>query len=167
MKYIFTLAFLLIVQTIQAQNLSLDQLVSLQTKDLEYVNEFLVSRGWQFDSSQAETDDKMGRAVWAHGKSNFDPEIAEAWFDLVYSPGYESTIRYQTHNKTQYTVIKNRMAALGMKLLSSEIVEDGLLSVYLGNYFAIKITSSSSRDSAVATYIFTVIKKEIYLKSLD
>lgn len=167
MKYIFTLAFLLIVQTIHAQNLSLDQLVSLQSKDLEYINEYLVSRGWQFDSSEAETEEDMGRAIWAYGKSDFEPEKATAWFNLIYSPGYESTILYQTHNKSQYTLIKNRIAALGMKLFRSQIVEDGLISVYLGKNYAVKVVSSSSEGSAVAKYIFTIVKKEVYLESLD
>lgn len=167
MKYILTLSFLILIQTIQAQILSLDQLVNLQTKDLEYVNEFLVSRGWQFDSSEAETDEDMGKAIWGYGKSDFDPEKAVAWFYLIYSPGYESVIRYQTHNKSHYTSIKNRIAALGMKLVDSQIVDDGLYSVYLGKNYAIKVISSSSRDSAVAKYIFTVIKKEDYLNSLE
>ena len=167
MKYLITLILLLSFETSKAQSLTLDQLVNLQTKDLEYVNEFLLNRGWRFDSSVAETDDRMGRAVWAFGKSEFDTERAVGWFNLIYSPGYESTITYQIHNKNFYSLIKNRITALGMKLVASEILDDGLLSVYTGQRYAVKIVSSSSSDEIVPKYIFTILPKSQYYNSLD
>ena len=82
MKYLITLIILLSFENSKAQSLTLDQLVNLQTKDLEYINEFLLNRGWRFNSSVAETDDRMGRAIWVFEKSGFDTEKAVGWFDL-------------------------------------------------------------------------------------
>ncbi|WP_305662857.1 hypothetical protein [Daejeonella sp.] len=167
MKYLITLILLLSFETSKGQSLTLDQLVNLQMKDLEYVNEFHLNRGWRFDSSVVETDDRMGRAVWAFGKSEFDTERAVGWFNLIYSPGYESTITYQIHNKNFYSLIKNRITALGMKLAASEILDDGLYSVYVGQKYAVKIVSSSSSDEIVPKYIFTILPKSQYYNSLD
>lgn len=167
MKYFFALIVLLTFQNVNAQSLTLDQLVNLQAKDLEYVNEFLLNRGWRFDSSVAETEDSMGTAIWAFGKSEYDTERAVGWFRLLYSPGYESSIKYQIHSKNYYTLIKNRITSLGMKLVNSEILDEGLLSVYVGQKYAVKILSSSSTDEAVSKYIFYFLTKNEYYNSLE
>ena len=167
MKYLITLIILLSFENSKAQSLTLDQLVNLQTKDLEYINEFLLNRGWRFNSSVAETDDRMGRAIWAFGKSEFDTEKAVGWFDLIYSPGYESAITYQIHNKSYYSLIKNRITALGMKQVASEILDDGLYSVYVGQKYAVKIVSSSSSEETTPKYIFTILTKSEYYKSVE
>lgn len=167
MKYLFTLFILISCQSSIAQSLTLDQLVNLQTKDLEYVNEFLLNKGWRFDSSEAETDETMGIAIWAFGKSEFDTEKAVGWFRLMYSPGYQSSIMYQIHSKSYYTLIKNRITGLGMKLVASEILDDGLFSVYVGQKYAVKIISSSSSEEVVPKYIFTILTKSEYYNSLE
>lgn len=167
MKHLLTLIILFTFSSVQAQYLTLDQLVNLQTRDLEYVNLFLVNKGWDFNSAEAETDETMGDAVWAYGKSEVDSERATAWFHLRYSQGYQSSIVYQMNSKTHYTLIKNRVVALGMKLVSSEIIDDGLLSVYIGKNYAVKIVSSAAKEDASAKYLFTILTKESYLNSLD
>ena len=86
---------------------------------------------------------------------------------MIYSPGYESAITYQIHNKSYYSLIKNRITALGMKQVASEILDDGLYSVYVGQKYAVKIVSSSSSEETTPKYIFTILTKSEYYKSVE
>ena len=166
MKFLLILCLVLFAQPGKAQNVTFDQLISLQSKNLEYINEFLIARGWEFNGSKAETDEDLGEARWSFGKSAYDDK-AKGWFNLGYSVGYQSTIDYQIHNKFQYTQMKSRMNALGMKVVLSEIQDSGLFSVYLGKNYAVKVKSSISEENSVPTYIFTILTKQRYLNSLE
>ena len=167
LKYYLAFILSVLIFTVQAQNLTFDQLIKMQNQNLEQINEGLVNVGWVFHSSNAETTDKLGKATWKFRQSEYDPKKALAWFELNYSEGYESIIKYQVHNRVQYNLLKARINALGMKLVSSEILDEALYSVYLGKNFVVEINSSNSEGASFPSYQFTIQKKEAYLNSLS
>ena len=54
-----------------------------------------------------------------------------------------------------------------MKQVASEILDDGLYSVYVGQKYAVKIVSSSSSEETTPKYIFTILTKSEYYKSVE
>ncbi|POY34706.1 hypothetical protein C3K47_18910 [Solitalea longa] len=159
LKLFLTLLFCLISFLSYGQYLNFDQLISLQSKSLDNINDYLNSKGWQFSHSSEKDNDGYSTAYWAYGKSDFDEGKALAWFELHYKESYENRISYQVFNKNQYSIIKSRVLALGMKQLKSWINDNSINAVYAGKNYVAYISQSSEEYKSLTTYVFRIFNK--------
>lgn len=164
MKYLLILIILITYSKGFSQALTFDDLIRLQSQDLESVNDFLIGKGWSFSSSKKETETKYGTADWGLNITEYGEEKkASAWFSLDYSLGYTSRIYYQVFHKTPYMLIKSKIVSLGMKVVDSSIEKDALRTTYFGKNFAVVVTTELSK-SAISSYQFKLYAKEDYIR---
>lgn len=108
------------------QDLNLQELVELQSKNLDYINSFLSKKGWDFHESEVLTDETFldyKAVAWSY-KINSYNEKAQAWFRLFQLLGNQNAIQYQT-NKTHYEELKraamSRANSLGAKVSANSL----------------------------------------------
>jgi hypothetical protein len=141
--------------------LSLDQLIEVGNKDFEEVNDYVSSKGWQFDKAADESEGKSAKISWGFNKSkdHFDDSWkATAWLKLC-NPGNQQYITYQFHNANYYSLYKTKIAAYGMEKWGSDIKGNSIETIYSGANYLISISVSSNEDSGGTTYVISVLKK--------
>ncbi len=151
---------------VKAQFISFDELILLQKKDLTEINDFLTLRGWDFSTSEEETETTLSKAIWAFGRTEWEEGKAQAWFYLFSKQGNENRIIYQIHNRTNYNKIFARIKSLGMKKIKSEVLDNTIYSDYEGKNFIVRILQSSEENETVTTYQFQIFTKDDYLSMM-
>ena len=148
------------------QKLSLTDLQNISNKtNWEYVNQYLMNKGWEYYDSEKGTSTKYNTITWSYNKSSYNDE-AEAWFYLYTFEGLPNKINYSVFNKPSYTLIQKSLSAKGYKLSDSEIEDNEIISTYTNSKFILKITTqkrdkedNSYRNESITAYKFLLIKK--------
>lgn len=148
------------------QKLSLTDLQNISNKtNWEYVNQYLMNKGWEYYDSEKGTSTKYNTITWSYNKSSYNDE-ANAWFYLYTFEGLPNKINYSVFNKPSYTVIQKSLSENGYKLSDSEIEDNEIISTYTNNKFILKITTqkrdkedNSYRNESITAYKFLLIKK--------
>ena len=97
MRKIILGLILILSNSIIAQNLNLEEVLSLQKKDLIEVEEYLSAKDWNFIEGKKESDDIFGSVIFAFNKSSNDDE-AESFIHYYYSDSIKR-INVQIHKK--------------------------------------------------------------------
>ena len=148
------------------QKLSLTDLQNISNKtNWEYVNQYLMNKGWEYYDSEKGTSTKYNTITWSYNKSSYNDE-ANAWFYLYTFEGLPNKINYSVFNKPSYTVIQKSLSAKGYKLSDSEIEDNEIISTYTNSKFILKITTqkrdkedNSYRNESITAYKFLLIKR--------
>lgn len=149
-----------------AQDLSLTDLQNIcQKTNWEYVNQYLMNKGWEFYESEKGSSTQYNTITWSYNKSYDDK--AEAWFYLFTYEGFPNKISYSVFNKPAYTKIQNSLNSNGYKLKDSEINNNEITSKYANNVYFLEITTEkrekkneySYYDESITAYNFQLIKK--------
>jgi len=123
-----------------AQNLSLSDLQTICNKsNWEYVNQYLMNKGWEFYNSEKGSSTQYNTIIWSFNKSYNDK--AQAWFHLYTYEGFPSKIYYTVFNKPAYLKIHNSLNSNGYKLINSEINDNEVISKYANNKYILEITT--------------------------
>jgi len=171
-KLVFITTLLMLFQnTCEAQNLTVDQVLSLRTKSLSHVDEYLTTKKWEMISANEPSEDKMGTLSFAYNKSNYDDK-AESFLQYYYNN--ESTsrnrINIQVNKASNYNNYIIRIKSLGFKLQNSFVEDGDLVKVYEKNGITIKINTSTQKDdfsSTKTTYSFFVLSTSSYYNLYD
>lgn len=177
-KKILLLSFILcssLVNFVNGQDLTLSELITLQSKDLDYVNNYLTKKKWDFNSSSVDTIaeyNKYTTVSWSYNKSDWGNK-AQAWFYFYQQTGYENGIGYHT-GKTNFNKIKNLVLNSGFKLVNTTALNEEIKSKYRNNKLEIVFTTSkydneeysSSNDIAyfISMFNFKEIEEQILIE---
>lgn len=163
---IATIIVLIFSSKILAQNLSLNDLQTICNKsNWEYVNQYLMKKGWEYFESEKGSSSKYNTITWSMNKSYDDK--AEGWFYLYTFEDFPNKISYSVFNNPAYSKIQNSLNSLGYKLTNSEIKNNEITSTYSNNKFILEITTEkrekkddySYNDKSIIAYRFLLIKK--------
>lgn len=147
------------------QNLSLTDLHNICNKtNWEYVNQFMMNKGWEYSGSKKGNSEKYSTIIWSLNKS-YD-EKAEGWFHLYTYENFPNKINYSVFNKPAYTKIQKSLNSNGYKLTNNKIEDNEIISTYKNSKFILKITTEKrekkdnySFEKSITAYDFLLIKK--------
>ena len=127
-----------------SQNLNFDQILSLRTKSLSNVEEYLTSNKWELLEANEPKDDKMGSINFAYNKSRYDDK-AESFIYFYYSNVSTSNNRLliQVNKISNYNTYLAKIKFLGYKLLKTYVEDGDLIKIYQTNSTTIKIKTST------------------------
>jgi len=146
----------------KAQGFSLDQLISLQKKDVIELNDYLLSKGWSFSNSTDEKADQYGVSTWAYKKNEYSDGKAQAWLSLWFANDNENRLVYAISSKANYQIIKKSIISYGMKKINSEIGHNIITTDYQGKHFTIRIQSISDESEFITSYKFIIYSSSDY-----
>jgi hypothetical protein len=160
-KIILLFFVTLFINNCDAQNLTLDQVLNLRTKQLSYIDEYLTTKKWSMLSAEEPTDENMGNISFAYNKGIYDDK-AESFLDFYYSKlsTLYNRIRIQVNKSSNYNIYIARIKTLGYKLKSSFVENGNLVKVYQSTNTTIKVTTSTQKDDFTSTktsYSFFVL----------
>lgn len=164
---IITLTLFLISFSSQSQKLSIYNLESIcNKKKWESVNQFFLTKKWEYYESKKGNSDKYNTITWSYNKSYKDE--AEAWFYLYTYEGFPNKLSYSVFNKPSYLIIQNSLKLKGYKLNNSEIEDNKIISTYTNSKFILKITTEKRvkeesfgyENKSLTAYKFLLIKKK-------
>jgi len=130
-----------------SQELSFSELTLLQGKDLDYVNNYLTKKKWEFNSSDVDNSESFKNYTtvgWSLNKNSWNNK-AEAWFYFYQQFGAENMVGYQT-SKLNFNKLKTAAQNNGYKLLSTDAIKGGLKTKYRNNKLEIIFTASNKND---------------------
>jgi hypothetical protein len=122
-----------------------DLLQLLQSKDADYVDNYLKERGWQLHSTNIkETNDydneipaNYKMATWLFDK-NPDNNLAKGWFYFYQYPTYDNAIAYTIADETILDRLQSELTKNDyMRVYPTDIVERGLESVYRNDLYEV------------------------------
>jgi hypothetical protein len=164
-KILFTI-IILFPLTIFAQNLSFEQVLSLRTKTLSNLEEYLTSKKWEMLEATEPNENTMGSVDFAYNKSRFDDK-AESFINFYYSNGSTKNNRLtiQVNKVSNYNLYLAKIKSLGYKLQRSYVEEGDLIKLYQTNNMTIRIRTSTQSDefsSTRTTYSFFILPTSSY-----
>ena len=158
-KFILLLTFLYVILPSFGQNVTLDQVISLRSKTLADVEEFLTAKSWQFTSATEPGDGIMGSATFAYDKSIYDDK-ALSFITYYYGKYLTSSnrINIQVNKTATYNTFIARLKALGYKLSSSKVDNGNIVKIYKGKSHTIEVISGTQREdfTTKTTYQFFI-----------
>lgn len=142
-----------------SQKLTLNQLILLKKNKIDYINDYLLNKGWEYHLSKKYDDHNM--VIWDYGRGEYEKEKAEAWLVIHFYDNGKTLLSYECYNKSIYTSIKSEIELNKMGKYNSEINDDGIITDYVGSYYAlsIKFVKKDYNNS----YIFTLFSKDDYI----
>jgi hypothetical protein len=145
-----------------SQNLSLKQLIVLKKNKIDYINNYLLNKGWQYYSS--EKNGNYDLVTWNYARNKYEPEKAVAWIVIFLFKNGENMITYESLSGATYNLIKDEIDSYKMKSFYSEINNIGIRNDYQGANYAVSI-QFDNRDN-INGYTFTLFSKQDYLRFL-
>ena len=98
-QYFFISVFLIVTgHSVQAQHLTLDELMMLQRNSYTCVNEYLIEKNWTVSYAYPPDSTSMGQCVWEYGKTE-DTEPT-GWISLYFEKNTFNIIRYEINDKS-------------------------------------------------------------------
>jgi hypothetical protein len=160
MKKILIIILTFTTSTLFSQNISLEEVITLRTKNLAVVEEYLTAKGWDLINTEVEGESSLGSMDFAYNKSNYNDK-AEAFVTYLYSEKIgRKRISIQMSKKEKYTLFLNQVKSKGVSLIKSKIEDDLIKKVYQNKSLTFIVTTSTQVDdfsSTKTTYSFLVI----------
>lgn len=160
-KLFFLFITILFSSYINAQNLTLDNLIKIRSSEsVNFIN-FLTNRGWEFVGSteNSETGDesfsfKSDNNIFTEPKS------------LSIIVGSENGLQYNYIGKGISQVLINRAKKLGYKLIKSKSTQGIDINVFSNGKLVILFTGSFNEDYGKYLCMTMIINKSVYDKKL-
>lgn len=145
-KFLFFIAILCCVAS-YAQNLTLNELISLRKMDIDEVENFLTKKGWKFKEATEPQDGKLGRLSFVYNASS-DFDYAESFIYYLYGDysDEENRIGIQITKQGKYTEYLQGVKKFGKDPYT--MVEGGnLKKIYVGATTAFEFTTSTGNNA--------------------
>lgn len=153
MKKILLTVLLFVFVGLSAQNLSLNELISLRKMSLPEAEMYLSKKGWRY--SEGESDDKVISAEFIFN-SNGSPSIGEAFLALMYG-NTQKVLGMQFVSSKSYNEYLSTLQELNIKLVSSGIDESGaLMKEYKGATTTFLLRTSKMKKGSIVSYYITI-----------
>ncbi|UQB69150.1 hypothetical protein [Epilithonimonas zeae] len=148
-NFLLLIIFSLINIALQAQNLSLAQLLEIRKKNLANAEEYLVSKGWEFkEAGKADFNEEFSQVFFLYNKVPDQPDHAESYILYAFKNDFDKTkITIQFFKKAKYTEYMNAIKGYGCKLISSEIVDNEMKKIYRGATTTFIIRSTTGENN--------------------
>jgi len=170
MKQILTCIFAILTSSLLAQNISLDELLNLRTRNVASVEEYLTAKGWDLLSTKKEEETSFGLMIFAYKKSNYSDK-AESFIKYLYSESANrKRISMQIVKKEKYTNFLNQIKAKGASLVSSKIEDDYIRKVYKNKSLSFIVTTSTQAEDfsgTKTTYNIFIVTNDDYIINLS
>jgi tetratricopeptide (TPR) repeat protein len=167
-SYGFFLCLILKTDYVLSQNITLDEVISLRSKSLSYVEEYLTLRKWQMYDVTKGNNENMAEVSFSLNKSKFDDK-AESFFNFYYDEDSKipNKISLQIISVIKYNLFLSRVKSLGYKLLNSEILKNKLVKTFKLNKIFIKVSTTVSKTEDILSvrntnYFFEILKQNEY-----
>lgn len=166
-RLVITFSTILLCNYCDAQNLSFEQVLSIRTKNLPKIEEFLTSKKWELLEATEPKDDLMGSVNFAYNKSRFDDK-AESFLNIYYSSNLSASynrLKIQVNKVSNYNSYLAKIKALGFKLQNTYVEDGAFIKVYQTKSITIKISTSTQIDefsSTRTTYSFIILPTSSY-----
>jgi len=157
-KVIIISIFSIVCSCSFAQKLSLNQLILLKKNKIDYINDYLLNKGWEYHLSKKYDDHDM--VIWDYDRDEYEREKAQAWLTIYFYDNGETLLVYECFNKSIYTSIKSEIGFNKMKKCNSEVNDNSIINHYIGANYAVSITF---RKDNCNSYSFTLFSKDEYL----
>lgn len=165
MKTILVGAFLIItLNSVFAQNITLNELILLRKKDIVNVEEYLSSKKWSYLKGENPTSETFGKVIFSYGKNNYDDK-AESFINYYYSGKTDrKRIEIQLSKSEKYNDFISQIKSFGCKVIDSRIEENQIIKVYQGTTitFEITITTQKEYSSTSTSYLVFIVENEDY-----
>ena len=155
---------LFLVVSLNAQELRISDLVRIcNQQDWTEVNQILMSKGWEYYSSDNNDDEGYSTITWSYNKS-YNNE-SEAWFWLYVYENKPGGLIYKVFNRPSYDIINNNLKSAGFKIEDSDISSSGINSKYQSSSFYLEVSIANKEKgetynkTTISTYTFDLIKK--------
>jgi hypothetical protein len=146
--------FILFSNFIHAQNLTLDQVMSLRDKSLAEVEEFLTTRNWEMKNATEPDESNLGTASFAFNKNLFDDK-ATAFITYHYAGNVMfNRVNIQISTLQAYNLYMSRLKALNYKIVNSKVVSGQIVKVYKGKNLTVRVSSSTYNDEFATRTIY-------------
>jgi len=165
MKNILFIAVLFLSASSNAQNLSLDEALSLRKKGIASVEEYLTNKGWDLISAQEPVESKLGTMTFAYKKSEYDDK-AQSFLNYYYSPiTGRKRLNIQINKKENYNLYLSKLKTLGVRIITSKIKDGEIYKTYQGPTTTIQVVvaTQSEYSSTKTTYSFFILDNEDYV----
>ena len=127
-----------------AQNITLDNLVNLRSKNLAEVEEYLSMKNWSFLKTTNETT--LKNVIFTYNKNDYS-DYAQSFITYMYSDYDDpSRIYMQLNNKDIYNEYISRLKSFNCKLVESSAVDGNVVKVYQGKTTTFVVTIMMSDD---------------------
>lgn len=158
-------AELLEQERISKAQLSVENLfLLLKSDDLGYIDDFLSSRGWQFNGANiSEQDNEMFDGYeaieWSFDKEN-NAKLTQGVFVYYRYQGYESAVSYWMTNEETGRILETELKTNEYKPQTTNVIENGLESVYRKEQYNVtfqklrKNSGNSDTNSSFKIFIF-------------
>ena len=167
MNKLITLLIIVCTASVNAQNLSIKDLVTMCNKNSwEIANGILVNKGWRFHDAQGDTQgyETYSRSTWSFEKSYYEDK-ALGWLNLYSSEdGVSKVVSLEFFDKTYYTKLYNSLNSNGFKFDGNKIYDGTVISEYSNSDCELTITTEARKDdeyqnTTVDSYSFFLKKK--------
>ena len=140
----FIIIFLIYFGSVNAQNITLDNLINLRSKNLAEVEEYLSMKNWSFLKTTNETT--LKNVIFTYNKNDYS-DYAQSFITYMYSDYDDpSRIYMQLSNKDIYNEYISRLKSFNCKLVESSAVEGNVVKVYQGKTTTFVVTIMMSDD---------------------
>lgn len=164
-KILYLVAVLLGAIVVQAQNLTMNQLLALRKMDLGAADEYLTARGWGLMKANEAEGKTLAYTQYAFDRIPLS-EMAQSFLNYIDGGvNYSSRIVIYVFNKNKYTEYLNAIKSYGCKMILSEIKDGMLEKVYQGATTTFIITSSATKNEDgedQVTWIFSILLNDAY-----
>ncbi len=145
-RFLIITFHLIFSNSVISQNLTIAQILEIKKKDLGNAEEYLTTKGWEFNDAEEASSDKLGKATFTYNKSEMS-DLAESFLVYYYSSFLDITrIQIQVNSKVKYNEYINSIKGYGCVLINSEIKDGRIVKVYRGKTTTFRISSSTSSN---------------------
>lgn len=144
------------------QNLSLSQLMSLRTMDLDDAETYLTQRGWNYKDSEEETDTTLGLVNFVYG-TNGDFNYAESFLRKLFSYSGTNVIAIQIGKQNKYLEYLSAVKSFNPQLIFSGPEDGRLVKTYQGATTTFKFettTANTYSGNEKASWMLTIYSND-------
>ena len=146
------------------QNLSLSQLMSLRTMDLDDAETYLTQRGWSYKEGEEETDTTLGLVSFVYD-TNGDFDYAQSFLVKMFSNYGTNRITIQIGKQPKYFEYLSAVKIFNPQLIYSGPVDGKLVKTYQGATTTFKfetVTVKTSFGNDKTSWILRIYSNEDY-----
>ncbi|MFN3020132.1 hypothetical protein ACK1KB_03970 [Chryseobacterium sp. TY3] len=166
-KLLFFIAIMCCVAT-YAQNLTLNELISLRKMDIEQVEDFLTKKGWKFKDVTTPEEGSLGMLSFVYN-SNSDFDYAESFLRYYFGEyGQENRIWIQISRQSKYSEYLQGVKKFGKGPYT--MADNGnLKKIYSGATTAFEFTTTTASnkygDTGSVWYLL-IVENSDYVNNL-
>lgn len=169
-KILFLITLLNTYLLVFSQNLTIHEILKFKNMNLSQIEEYVSLKGWEFSSSNEETESSLSYVTFTYQKS-YTSNNAVSFLNCIKSNTENVTrILIQVNNIKKYNEYINTIKSFGCKLVDSSVGKNEIIKIYKGKTTTFKITSTTSEndfDSDVTIWNFFITSNLDYLINFE